>query len=335
MNQEAHEADNEAGEAREAHNGAGGAGGADGVRTAHEADDQRDFEELVRELMTDDAYTIRPSPAPYPAIRRQGVSERRRRVAAIGAALAAVVAVPAGAYAVVGGNGGGGADTATPMSSVSATASTSGSTTTSGPQPPASEKQLFDGITFAQASDALQQCLDQEHVGSAVGADLAKADSYRIILAVKSTGVFNAPGDGIRVVGVAERPEGFRVVCNVRKGGTAGISTSSKDAYGTGAGPIVPDANAGDLYQQSSIDKGKWKLPFRWGVIGMVDPSVAKVTVDYGDGSATAALDHGWFVASGVLNQQVTKTPHIKGFDAAGKLVYDSDTDKTYDKTLP
>ncbi len=332
MNHEAHEA-YEAREAREAHHGADGA---DEAHTAHEADDERDFEELVRKLMTDDAHTIQPSPAPYPAIRRRGVAERRR-VAAVGAALAAVVVVPAGAYAVVGGDGGGGADTATPMSSVSApqTASTAGSTTSSGPQPPVSEEQLLDGITFAQASDALEQCLDQEHVGSAVSGDLAKAESYRIILAAKSTGVSNSPGDGIHVVGVAERPEGFRVICNVKEGVSAGISTSTKDAYGPDTGPVVPDANAGDLYQQSLIDKGKWKLPFRWGVIGMVDPSVTKVTVDYGDGSATAALDHGWFVASGVLNRQVTKTPHIKGFDAAGKLVYDSDTDKTYDKTLP
>jgi hypothetical protein len=222
------------------------------------------------------------------------------------------------------------------MSSVSApqTVSPSGSTTSSGPQPPASKQQLLDGITFAHASDALERCLDQEHVGSAVSGELAKAESYRIIWAARSTGDSNSPGDGIHVVGVAERPEGFRVICNVKDGVSAGISTST-NTQGPDTGPVVPDANAGDLYQQSVIDKGKWKLPFRWGMIGVVDPSVAKVTVDYGDGSATAVLDHGWYVASGVLNRQVTKAPHVKGFDAAGKLVYDSDTDTTYDKTLP
>lgn len=59
------------------------------------------------------------------------------------------------------------------------------------------------------------------------------------------------------------------------------------------------------------------------------------MTVSYGDSSATATLDHGWFVAAGILNQQVTRAPHIKGYDAAGKLVYDSDTDSTYERTLP
>lgn len=320
MNHEAHEARG----AQEAHE-------------AHETDDERDFEELVRELMTDDAYTIQPAPAPYPAIRRRGVAERRRRVMAVVGALAAVVAVPAGAYAVVGGDGGRGADTATPMSSASAppSASASESATGSGPARPATDGQLLDGITFDQASRALEQCLAAEHVERAVGKDLGKAESYRIILAAKSTGDSNDPGDGIHVVGVAERPEGFRVICNVKDGVSAGISTSSKEASGPDVGLVVPDINGGDLYQQSLIDKGDWKLPFRWGVIGTIDPSVAKVTVSYGDGDATAALDHGWFVASGVLNEQVTKSPHIKGYDGAGKLVYDSDTDKTYDQTLP
>ncbi|MFF3844350.1 hypothetical protein [Streptomyces sp. NPDC002328] len=287
--------------------------------------------------MTDDAYTIEPSAAPYPAIRRRGVAERRRRVVAVVGALAAVVAVPAGAYAVVGGDGGRGADTATPMSSASAPQSTSasGPATGSGPGRPATDGQLLDGITFDQASRALEQCLDSEHVGRAVSGDLAKAESYRIILAAKSTGDSNDPGDGVHVVGVAERPEGFRLICNVKDGVSAGISTSSKEASGPDVGLVVPDINGGDLYQQSVIDKGSWKLPFRWGVIGTVDPSVKKVTVSYGDGDATAALDHGWFVASGVLNEQVTKAPHIKGYDDGGKLVYDSDTDTTYDKILP
>jgi hypothetical protein len=97
----------------------------------------------------------------------------------------------------------------------------------------------------------------------------------------------------------------------------------------------VSDINGSKLYRQSSLDKGKWKLPFRWGVIGTVEPSVAKVTVSYGDSDATATLDGRWFVAAGVLDEQVTLTPHIKGFDTAGKLVYDSDTDERYAKALP
>ncbi|MFJ8943490.1 hypothetical protein ACIRG4_09455 [Streptomyces sp. NPDC102395] len=283
--------------------------------------------------MTDDAYTIHPSPAPYPAIRRRGVAERRRRAAAVGAALAAIVTVPAAAYAVAGGNGEGGADTATPMSSVSTPQSASA--TASGPARPATDGQLLDGITFDEATKALQECLTAEHVARVVGKDAGKAENYRIILAAKSTGDSNSPGDGVHVVGVAQRPAGFRVICDVKDGESAGISTSTQDGLTSAARPVVPDDNAGALYRQSLIDKGHWKLPYRWASIGTVDPSVAKVTVSYGDSDATAALDHGWFVAAGMLNQQVTRAPHIKGFDAAGKQVYDSDTDKTYDKTLP
>ncbi|MEU0671539.1 hypothetical protein ABZ330_01365 [Streptomyces sp. NPDC006172] len=334
MNDETHEAH----EPHETHTAYGGpeAPDAHNAHDAYDAHDERHFEELVRELMTDDAYTIHPSPAPYPAIRRRGVAERRRRVAAVGAALAAIVTVPAAAYAVAGGNGGGGADTATPMSSVSAPQSASASQSpASGPARLATDGQLLDGITFDAATEALQECLTAEHVARVVGKDAGRAENYRIILAAKSTGDSNSPGDGVHVVGVAQRPAGFRVICDVKDGVSAGISTSTQNGETSAARPVVPDDNAGGLYRQSLIDKGQWKLPYRWASIGTVDPSVAKVTVSYGDSDATAALDHGWFVAAGILNRQVTEAPHIKGFDASGKQVYDSDTDTAYDKTLP
>ncbi|MDI5913029.1 hypothetical protein QDK90_50555, partial [Streptomyces sp. 12257] len=60
------------------------------------SEEERDFEEQLRELLSEDAYTIRPSPVPYPQIRRQGVVERRRRVAVAGAVLATLAAVPVG-----------------------------------------------------------------------------------------------------------------------------------------------------------------------------------------------------------------------------------------------
>ncbi|MFI7497781.1 hypothetical protein ACIBVL_04580 [Streptomyces sp. NPDC049687] len=296
-----------------------------------------EFEEQVRELLARDADAVRPVPAPYPAIRRRGVAERRRRTAVAGATLLALTAVPVGAYAWAGGSGTEGSVTAAePKPSVSAPRTPAASAAASGPGRPATDGQLLDGITFTEAAKALKQCLATEHVSSLMGGDQGNVDNYRIILAAKSTGDSNTPGDGIHVVGVSDRPAGFRVICNVKDGVSAGISTSASGAEGPDAGPVVPDANGGDLYQQSIIDKGKWKLPFRWGMIGTVDPSVAKVTVSYGDSSADpAVLDHGWFVAAGVLNQQVVLAPHVKGYDAAGKLVYDSDDDKTYDRTLP
>ncbi|MFJ9033767.1 hypothetical protein ACIRQP_35830 [Streptomyces sp. NPDC102274] len=303
-----------------------------------------DFEEQLRGLLAEDAYTIRPSPAPYPAIHRRGTVERRRRVAAAGAALVTLAAVPMVAYALTGAGTGG--DTAAPAPSVSVpqqtpeTLTPTPSASPSGPARPATEGQLLDGITFEEAADGLEKCLafDKSHTGppnNAFDTDLGATDGYRIILAMNSTGDSNAPGDGMYVVAVKEQPQQIRLICNIRDGKAQGnnISTGSDDL--PDAGPVRADINGGKLYQQSVLDRGNWKLPFRWGVIGTVDPSVARMTVSYGDATSQAALDHGWFVASGNLNQQVTVAPHIKGYDAEGKLVYDSDQDKYYEKTQP
>ncbi|MCX4700882.1 hypothetical protein [Streptomyces sp. NBC_01373] len=299
------------------------------------------FEEQLRELLAEDAYTIRPSAAPYPTIRRRGVVERRRRVAAAGAVLVTLAAVPVGAYAV--GGSGGGSVTASPQSSVSAsrasTPTPSPSPTPSGPAGPATPGQLLDGITFAQAADGLEKCLaynrDREENGGGIKLNLGAADSYRIILAMNSTGDTNAPGDGMYVVAVRDKPQETRLICNVKDGEASGLNTSGGSDRLPDSPPVLADINGGKLYQQSFLDKGNWKLPFRWGFIGTVVPSVAKVTVSYGGATSEATLDHGWFVASGVLNQQVTVAPHIKGYDPDGKLIYDSDKDKTYQKTLP
>ncbi|MDQ0580917.1 hypothetical protein [Streptomyces rishiriensis] len=300
------------------------------------------FEERMRELLAEDAYTIQPSSVPYPAIRRRGLAERRRRVALTGAALMTLAAVPVGAYAVAGGSGGRGADTAAPKPSVSAPHSTAGSASTTpggtaaGPGKPATDGQLLDGITFTQAADGLRKCLAAEGGPPGSAADLGGAEDYRIIQAIRSTGDSHDAGDGIYVTAVNKRSAGRWVICSVKDGVASGISTGSIDAGAPGAGPVTVDGNGEQLYQQSFIDKGTWKLPFRWGVVGAVEASVAEVTVSYGDdGPVTAALDHGWFAAAGVLNQQVSLAPHIKGYDDSGKLVYDSDQDGTYRRTLP
>ncbi|WP_315987689.1 hypothetical protein [Streptomyces sp. uw30] len=207
------------------------------------------------------------------------------------------------------------------------------------PARPATTGQLLDGITFEQAADGLESCLDYSRSGPTHPGetDLGTADGYRIILAMNSTGDSNAPGDGMYVVAVQDAPQSTRLICNVRDGEAQGLNTSvGNDAdVIPDEGPVFVDPNGGKLYQQSIIDRGNWKLPFRWGLIGTVEPSVAKVTVSYGNSSSRAVLDHGWFVASGVLNEQVTLAPHIKGYDADGKLLYDSDDDKYYQRTLP
>ncbi|MFF7543065.1 hypothetical protein ACFZCU_05415 [Streptomyces canus] len=299
------------------------------------SEEERDFEEQLRELLSEDAYTIRPSPVPYPQIRRQGVVERRRRVAVAGAVLATLAAVPVGAFAA-GGGGTGTADTATtPTASASATPTSTPtpSPTPSGPAGPATAGQLRDGITLEQAVEGLDKCLALQRQNIAQGShgeDPGKADDYRIILAVNSIGDFNSPGDGIFVVAVQEKPKEIRLICNIKGGEASGYNISGGSDREPDSPPVLPDMSSNKLYQQSFRYKGNWKLPFSWGFIGTVDPTVAKVTVSYGGVGGEAVLDHGWFVAYGTLTQQVTRNPHIKGYDKGGKLVYDSDEDKTY-----
>lgn len=303
------------------------------------------FEAQLRELLAEDAKAIAPSPAPCASIQRQAHASTRRRAAATGVALVTLAAVPAGAYVFGRADGSRFADTVGTASSSPSTPPTSSppspspSPSPSGPAGPFTPGQLADGITLTQAADGLDTCITDDAgrgSGAGVGADLGSAADYRILLAMNSTGDDNAPGNGIFVVAVKEKPKQTRIICNVKGGQTSGINTSvGSDAY-PGAGLVIPDMNGGTLYKQTIITSSSgWKLPFRWGSIGTVDSSVAKVTVTYGARTSEAALDHGWFAATGILEQQVSTTPRIKGYDTGGKLVYDSDQDLSYEKTLP
>lgn len=303
----------------------------------------RDFEEQLRGLLAEDAYAIRPSPVPYPVIRRKGVVERRRRVAAAGAVLVTLAAAPVGAYALGGPDGAAHTTAATPSVSATYAPTPTPSPTPSGPAGPATPGQLLDGITLAQAADGLEKCLayDRDIAANRVSPgpdsfdqDLGAADDYRIILALNSTGDSNSPGDGRYIVAVKEKPTETRLICHIKDGEASGLNTSVGGDRQPDSPPVLADSNGGKLFRQSAIDQGNWKLPFRWGVIGTVEPSVARVTVSYGDTTAEAALDHGWFIAAGVLEQQVTRTPRIKGYDAKGTQIYDSDQDPTYQKTI-
>ncbi|WP_327694797.1 hypothetical protein [Streptomyces sp. NBC_00459] len=306
----------------------------------------KDFEAQVRDMMAEDAYTIRPSSAPYTAIRRKGTTERRRRVAAAGAVLVALAAAPVAAYAVNGNGGDGSVNTAAPLPSTRASQGTSPTPAQSapvGPTGPATSRQLLDGITLAQAADGLEKCIawrmeGQKGVSSRSPlTDLGDAADYRIILALNSTGDSNAPGDGIYIVAVKEqttKPQLTRLICNIKDGKAEGVNISAGSLKFDNGGPVMSDDN-GKLDRQSSIDKGNWKLPFGWGSIGRYESNVTRVTVSYGGSTSEAALDHGWFVATGTLNEQVTLAPHVKGYDNTGKVVYDSDNDAGYNKTLP
>ncbi|MFD5721644.1 hypothetical protein [Streptomyces sp. NPDC127036] len=285
----------------------------------------------MRVLLAEDAYTIRPSPAPYTAIRKRGRRERKQRAAAV-AALISLCTLPAVAYTLAGGDRERGTHTAAPKPSDGPPRTSAAATP--GPTHSAAEGQLLDGITFTQAFDGLEKCLAAERGAPSAPLGKAEAEAYRIILAAKSTGS-SAPEDSFHVVGVREQPAGMRVVCDIEDGEASGITTGTSDDDPPDVGPVVPDLNSRDLFQQMGIDKGRWKLPFRWAVVGTVDPAVAEVSVSYGSATRQAALDHGWFVASGMLRHQATAAPHIRGYDSAGKLLYDSDQDKHWTQTLP
>ncbi|MGT2528118.1 hypothetical protein ACU4GG_13900 [Streptomyces nojiriensis] len=312
----------------------------DNKREGGPVDGNGDFEVNLRDRLTLGAETVRPSSAPLTEILRQGRAEqRRRRLTVAGAALAVLALVPATAIAL---NGGG------PSSRVSAAGGTTPPTTapqtpppSTGPAAPATPGQLADGIDLQAAAAGLEQCLamDAEHAamaGAPARQDLGKAADYRILLAHRSTGNDNSPGNGRFIVAVKDTPLPIRLICAMKNDKASSLNTSVGKDDVPGDRAVVPDMNGGKLYLQRLSTEGPWKLPYRWGSIGTVDTSrVARVTVTYGSVTSEAALDHGWFAATGTLEQRVTQAPRIKGYDAQGKEIYDSNADKFYDKPIP
>ncbi|MEU4092710.1 hypothetical protein [Streptomyces sp. NPDC026673] len=309
------------------------------------AEQDTEFEAQLRELLEHETDGFRAGEAPYTSIVRRGRTGRRRRLLAVGAGLAALVAVPGTALAVHY-QPDGQSTTALPAQDARPSAAASGAQSrpsaparASGPEGPLTPGQLVDGITLERAGEALERCLafDRAHQRTAVGlrgSDLGKVEDYRVILALNATGDKNSPGDGIRVVAVgtsADKP--VRLICTDKDGETQGLNTSmGADTY-AGGGPVFPDINSYSLYKMGTATGPglPYRFPFRWGSVGTVEPGVAKVTVSYGGVTQQAALDHGYFVATGVLSRAVTSLPRIKGYDGAGKLVYDSTQDKGYE----
>nr|WSX52165.1 hypothetical protein OG409_26490 [Streptomyces sp. NBC_00974] len=319
--------------------GSGRAGGLGHLQSGARDDE---FEGDLREWMARGAEDVRPAAAPYPEIVRQGRAERRRRLAVAGAALFVLAVVPATALALTGSGGGGDG----PAERVSAAGDGPGpSTTPPSPQPPpgpaapATPGQLADGITLQDAAAGIEKCLEYDRQHSAVlpfdRPDMGRAPDYRILLALRSTGNDNAPGDGRFIVAVKDAPSPARIICVIKEGEASGLSTSTGAGSDPRPGPVAPDINGGRLYLQRMRSEGAWQLPYRWGSIGTVTPDVARVTVGYGGATVEAALDRGWFAATGVLDRAVTEAPRIKGYDAQGKQVYDSTQDKGYDKAIP
>lgn len=301
-----------------------------------------EFELDLREWMARGAEGVRPAAVPYPEIVRQGRAEQhRRRLSVAGAALFVLALVPATALALTAGGDGG------PAGQVSVAGGGPGPTTTPpspqpppGPAAPATPGQLADGITLQEAAAGLEMCLadDREHnIGRTVPRpDPGRAADYRILLAQRTAGNDNDAGDGLFVVALKDAPSQPRFICTIKEGRVAGLNSS----YGGSGKPedgaaVAPDINAGKLYLQRLRSEGAWTLPYRWGSIGTVTSDVARLTVSYGGATVDAALDRGWFAATGVLDRPVTTAPRIRGYDAQGKQIYDSDQDKGYDKPIP
>ncbi|MEU1615712.1 hypothetical protein ABZ479_00270 [Streptomyces sp. NPDC005722] len=311
------------------------------------ADGDTEFEARLRELLEEQTDGLHTREAPYATIVRQGRTSRRRRVFAAGAGLAALVVVPGTAVAMHYQPGGGAAalpgQDARPSVRASAgsphpSAPVRTSAAPSGPAAPVTPGQLADGITLERAAEALEGCLafDAQHqrADSPAAQELGKPEDYRVLLALNATGDMNSPGDGIRVVAVGT-PGGtpVRLICTDKGGEAQGVNVSSGDSSDPGRGPVVPDDNAYRLYKQDTATGPglPYRFPFRWGSVGTVEPGVAKVTVSWGGVTQQAALDHGYFAATGVLAQAEDALPHIKGYDAGGKVVYDSARDKAYE----
>lgn len=306
------------------------------------------FEARLRDLLERETDGFHPGEAPYASIVRQGRTDRRRRMAAAGAGLAALVAVPGTAVAVHFQPDGRGATaqpaggtvptktsgTARPQSSVPAVRA---SRTPSAPEGPATPGQLVDGITMRQAGEAIEKCLrfDRRYEPrvKTFRHDSGTAGDYRVILAMRATGDDNAPGDGFSVVAVDRSDSrAQRLICTMKDGKVSGLNSGGGDD--PGRGPVAPDINAFKLYEQTMITSDSWRLPYRWGSIGTAEPQVARVTVSYGGVTKEAAFDHGYYAVTGILTKPVTSAPRVKGYDAAGRLVYDSRQDTAYDQTV-
>ncbi|MFE5209795.1 hypothetical protein [Streptomyces sp. NPDC056600] len=278
-------------------------------------------EAALRSLLAEQAGELDPSPAPYGRIRHRGRIARRKRSAVLGAALAVLAVAPLGVYRLA------------------APATTGGDTVG-----PAAGGRLLDGVTHEQATRGLRACLDHWREATAgeppPSGPLPVAppvEEFRMLLAMRATVTDDPMKAGFVVVAVDdEAAPGHvaRTVCHVKDGSKA--SGGQVRGPARGAGPVALDRDISVLSPRFDDGSGKgWKLPFRWGAVGTVTPSVARVTVTYGGRTEEAALDEGWFVAAGELDRKATAPPHIKGYDAAGELVYDSDRDKGYPRSLP
>jgi hypothetical protein len=315
-------------------------------------------DEALRMLLAEDAEALAPPPAPLETIRRRGRAARRRRTAALGAALAVLTVAPLGAHWLTAPAPAPVAGAGAPATQADPGAGPGATPARRGPARPVSEGQLLDGITYEQASRGLRECVDGDRLwnddpakdapapperrmpSNGVGGDrqLPAAEDFRLLLAMRATGDSNSTGDGFFVVAVdspADPRRATRLICTLKNGQVPGVNTSGADSGPPDAGPVAMDVNGSKLYSQSVMDRGAWKLPFRWGVVGTAEPSVARLTVEYGGETEEAVLDGGWFVAAGELDRQVTLSPRLLGYDAAGELVYDSDRDRYHPRTLP
>ncbi|MEV6103201.1 hypothetical protein AB0M28_00605 [Streptomyces sp. NPDC051940] len=299
-------------------------------------DESSALEELLRRELARSAGGMTPGPTPYGAIVRRGRAGRRRRRAALGAGLALLAAAPGVAIALQHGPGRGAPSPKPPAASSSPTVPALGF------RGPASPGQLVDGVSLEEARRVASTCWASQSHENPDGGEYTPAD-LRILFAMPSDYLHNSAR---RLV--MPHPEAYperrpavtvvlvddnwsvQEVCTLPGGDIrwAGSTKGSLTKPGTlrpVGGPVEPEMNG--FGQIARFSDPAADRPGRWVGTGAVDDSVARVTVTYGSDTREAILDHGWYVATGEFVEEADRWPRVRGYDAAGKLIYDSADD--------
>ncbi|WP_159029779.1 hypothetical protein [Streptomyces marincola] len=316
---------------------AGGQRPEHGAGEGGEDSDDTVVESELRRILAERAAGAAPSEAPYEAIVRQGRSARRRGRTLLGAGAAVLVAVPC---MVVGAQlgwpeGEGGASTeartsspAPPSVPASGTAGTTDAGAPAeqpkGPSEPA--RQLLDGITEEQAGRTLARCLEDWQEEGRFEPPPTEIADLRILLAWVSQGDDNRGHEPIRqVLAVSDDPGArphVQLVCGERDEGTGVVGRQVATGRASESGPPVrPEPGARRHYRPAP---GSWTAPFRWAHFGVVDPEVARVTVEYAGAREEAVVEAGYFAVAGMGEAVGEESPVIKGYGADGTLLYDS-----------
>lgn len=309
------------------------------------------LERELRQLLEDEAITVRVGEAPYGQILKEGRQARHRSRMVLGAGLAVLVAVPGGLLAAqsftpssepagqvspaAGGGieGGGGGHQEAPQDEGAEATGAEEEAADHALPPSDPERQLLDGITLEQARDQLDHCIDDWADRSSWPTDEQPeldASGLRILLAWDGSGGENQGHGTIRRVLAAtadqEEPYTTRLVCSQRVGeGDAGSGIRSSVGADIPDGEVVGDTWGRYATPEDGLE-GDWsgELPFRWAHFDTIADSVDRVTVEYGGDTQEALLEGGFYITAGILEAPPEAMPRVRAYDEDGELIHDS-----------